>query len=1206
MSGGAPVSLLVKARTIAPAAAMALAGQPLAVTVKPLMPSIDAARAAGLGAAAPPRWHHVQLTGWQGSAWDACHEFAKGSGLGAVGVEFVEPDLEQQWTFEERRTANEALAAAACTAADAQRSDYPHLTDNDWFRDPAHGEFLKAVAALPGSLPIVRVAHLDTGYDPNHHALPETLLTNLAKNFVDDPPTADASDQATGTCNNKGHGTGTLSLLAGRDPADRNKTIGAAPFVQAVPIRVANRVVLFSNSAIAKALDYVHSLCDRDETRIHVVTMSMGGVGSQAWADAVNALYDRGVFVVTAAGNNYGNLPTRFIVYPARFNRVVAACGAMANGAPYADLAPKLMAGNYGPTRKMATAVTAYTPNTPWARLGCADIVDHDGGGTSAATPQVAAAAAIWIAKNAAAWSAYPKDWMRVEAIRAALFQSADKQDAAHFGNGLLKSAAAMAIVPKASDLKAQEPDAADFAILRVLTGVGLAAAPDARQRMLELEALQLAQTGGIEHLVSDQDGQPSKDAAVRIARALVADPRASTALRRALAPIVAQGPAAPAIPPAPPKPSSTVAKAVVTTSNAAAQTAAAMQSIAAAPPLDPPKRRMLRVYAYDPSLGSSLETVGINEAILDVRWEDLKVMHPGPVGEYLEVIDVDPASKAAYAPVDLNDPYLLHEQGLSPSETDPRFHQQMVYAVASRTIEYFERALGRVALWAPQLQRSPGQVTEAYVQRLRIYPHAMRAENAYYSPDKKALLLGYFNASETDPTENAPGSLVFCALSHDIVAHETTHALLDGLHRRYIEATNPDVLAFHEGFADLVALFQHFTLPEALKAQIAKTRGDLRRQNLLGQLAVQFGHATGSYGALRDAIGHVDEQGVWHPAEPHTSDYDSMSEPHARGAVLVAAVFDAFLQLYRTRTADLIRLATGGTGILGDGALPADLTERLAQEAATIAGHCLEICIRALDYCPPVDITFGDYLRALITADRDIAPEDPLGYRVAFVAGFRARGILPTGVRSLSAESLAWEPPPQPLANLPELLAPSSQRADNQRLWLDWDLRSHREHAYRSSKHNAAIFQRWLVSDAVSEAELTMLGLVRHGGSLSLGDAAGMLGPIEVHSVRPARRVGPDRQTRAELIVEITQTWRKTKANQDDPDMVVRGGCTLVVSLETSKALYLVRKRVDHQGRYARQAAFQAAASLNSLRANYFDDQGSHNEPFAALHQVR
>ncbi|HEY4266152.1 MAG TPA: S8 family serine peptidase, partial [Micropepsaceae bacterium] len=934
--------------------------------------------------------------------------------------------------------------------------------------------------------------------------------------------------------------------------------------------------------AIAKALNYVYALCDNEQTRIHVVTMSMGGVASQAWADAINALYDRGVFVVTAGGNNYANLPTHNIVYPARFNRVVAACGVMANGKPYADLDPRLMAGNYGPSSKMKTAISAYTPNTPWARLGCAAIVDHDGAGTSAATPQVAAAAAIWIAKNQTAWKAYPENWMRAEAVRTALFKTAKTDEEKHFGKGLLQAKEALSVVPAAGALTAQPKDSADFAVLRILTGLGAAPPSSAQQRMLELEALQLAQTGEIEKILPDPQGPISVETARAVARALITDPRASEALRTTLAGALAQQPA----PPSPGRRKKKTGDGTVTPPEPAHTPAppgssplpgefSAIQQqqlrTALNPPIEKPKRRKLQVYAYDPSLGTSLDTLGINLALLDVRWETLE---PGPVGEYLEIVDADPASGACYAPVDLDDPHLLPQQGLAPTETDPRFHQQMAYAVASRTIEFFERALGRVALWAPRTPRLPGE-SERYVGRLRLYPHALRGANAYYSPDKKALLLGYFNASDSDPSENAPGSLVFTAISHDIVAHETTHALLDGLHRRYIEATNPDVLAFHEGFADIVALFQHFTMPEALKTQIARTRGDLGRQSLLGALAVQFGHATGNYGALRDAIGTCDENGVWHPHQPKTTDYTNATEPHDRGAVLVAAVFDAFLQLYRARTADLIRLATGGTGILGEGALPDDLTDRLAEEAATVARHCLEICIRGLDYCPPVDITFHDYLRAVITADRDIAQDDPLGYRVAFVSAFRARGISSLDVRSISSDSLAWEPPPLQIGRLADVL---------KKLRLDWDLKSNREHAYRASRHNAAIFHRWLVSDAVSDEELAMLGLVRHERPLTLNGVEGYLGPIEVHSVRPAHRIGPDRESRAELILEITQTW---KDKLSAPDTIFRGGCTMIVDLEKSAALYLVRKRVDHAGRFAAQTSFQALTSLNPLRAN-------------------
>ena len=88
----------------------------------------------------------------------------------------------------------------------------------------------------------------------------------------------------------------------------------------------------------------------------------------------------------------------------------------------------------------------------------------------------------------------------------------------------------------------------------------------------------------------------------------------------------------------------------------------------------------------------------------------------------------------------------LLAQDGLPPSESNPQFHQQMVYAVAMRTIRSFEQALGRLALWRSDRHGADGQTTgEQYVQRLRLYPHALREANAFYSPDKKAVLFGYF-----------------------------------------------------------------------------------------------------------------------------------------------------------------------------------------------------------------------------------------------------------------------------------------------------------------------------------------------------------------------------------------------------------------------------------------------------------------------------
>src|SRR5262249_45048107 len=192
--------------------------------------------------------------------------------------------------------------------------------------------------------PRVRIAHLDTGYDPDHSSLPLRLRKDLARNFVDEDKPNDASDTSSGLANNLGHGTGTLSILAGRKTPG-GKLLGGAPFAEVVPIRVADRVILFFNSAIARGLDYVHGLNTQPTTFVDVVTMSMGGVASQAWAEAVNALYEQGVLIVAAAGNNFGNLPTRNVVFPARFDRAVAACGVMADHEPYADLGLTRMAG---------------------------------------------------------------------------------------------------------------------------------------------------------------------------------------------------------------------------------------------------------------------------------------------------------------------------------------------------------------------------------------------------------------------------------------------------------------------------------------------------------------------------------------------------------------------------------------------------------------------------------------------------------------------------------------------------------------------------------------------------------------------------------------------------------------------------------------------------------------------------------------------
>ena len=1206
--------LLVKAAPGLSAARLTFGAAPVNFASAPLFKSILPTPA--LGAAAANVWQILtpQAGFAEENPWDVCHSLLQ-QGFGVAGTsapEFAEPDLEQRWIA--GRDVELGIAASqSCDAINEQDTNFPRVPGKPyWSRNSTHSQFDDAIAAIGGPQVAakVRIAHFDTGYDPQHRSLPQRLRKDIARNFVQDGNPNDASDQTKGLLTNLGHGTGTLSILAGTGKPGES-LLGGAPFAEIAPIRVADRVVLFKTSAIARAFDYVHSLNAKGANRIDIITMSMGGLASQAWAEAVNALYEQGVFIVTAAGNNFGNLPTRNIVFPARFGRVVAACGVMANGKPYADLDLTQMAGNYGPDSKMTTAMAAPTPNVPWARFGCSDTVDFDGRGTSAATPQVAAAAALWLQKNRAAADAYPQAWMRVEATRKALFEGAKEnaQEKHRLGRGELRANAALAMAPAAaSALRKIDADTASFEFLRILTGLGLEAAPTPQQKMLELEALQLSQSAVIESVMPANLAAATPVEKQRLAEALAAHPKVSRALRQALGVAGRRGQ-------------------VTVTLPASGNAVERLQLDHARKPKVPrPAYRPLRVYAYDPSLGARMETLGINEAILDVRWEEK--LDPGPIGEYIEVIDVDPASQCCYAPVDLNDPYVLTQSGLAPSEASPQFHQQMAYAVAMKTIDHFERALGRVALWAPREKRNDKGETigTEFIQRLRVYPHALRAKNAYYSPDRKALLLGYFTASTTRAGTSLPGGVVCTATSHDIIAHETTHALLDGLHRRFREPTNSDVFAFHEAFADIVALFQHFTLPEALRHQIAATRGDLEKQSLLGQLAVQFGEATGRYGALRDYIGKVlkvpispgedigefddEDDGsnggkdqkprlkeVWVRRKPQQTDYadaKEANEPHRLGAVLVAAVFDAFLSIYKTRTADLLRLATGGTGVLPEGSISIDLVDRLAREASKVAGHVLNICIRALDYCPPVDLNFGEYLRGLITADTDLVPNDRYGYRTAFIEAFHNRGIYPWDVKNLSPGSLLWESPPLPLPI-------DKVRNILDHMLIDWDLNIERETAYETSRKNAKQFWDWLMDPKqVSDEHIAALGLLRIDQPKrdKISDIEGELRRIEVHSVRPVRRVGPDGNIRSDLVVEITQTFRPDGGGR------FRGGCTLLIDLATAQVRYLLRKKVNSAERLNNQLKFAADGS-DGLRANYFADGAQRAEPFALMHRV-
>ena len=420
------------------------------------------------------------------------------------------------------------------------------------------------------------------------------------------------------------------------------------------------------------------------------------------------------------------------------------------------------------------------------------------------------------------------------------------------------------------------------------------------------------------------------------------------------------------------------------------------------------PAFRRLTIIAKDPGL-----RIGPNKALAFAQVEvAAEKLRKGPIGYRIKVVDYNATEKLAYDN-DLRyqkrdgtmiDPFAARDEAelADPAYEarlvgDPNFHAQNVYAIAMRTLGFFERALGRRVNWS------------SHGHQLHVVPHAFAQANAFYSEPDRALMLGYFHTEQGDP--------VFTALSHDIVAHETTHALLDGLRTRYTDASLPDQAGFHEGFADIVAMLSVFALEPIVKAALLedgtssssalKATGpetsqtpaafkldglysepnreiplidagrvscEALKQSVFLGIGSQFGRALDGNGELRRSILRT----------PDSFAADDMEE-HDRGELIVAVVMRAFVALWSNRI--------DGLGTFG-GQYNLDM---VVEEGAKVAQQLLNMCIRGLDYCPPTDLDFAQFIAAVLTSDCEIAPDDSrFGYRKALRAAANEYGIEP------------------------------------------------------------------------------------------------------------------------------------------------------------------------------------------------------------------
>jgi hypothetical protein len=257
-------------------------------------------------------------------------------------------------------------------------------------------------------------------------------------------------------------------------------------------------------------------------------------------------------------------------------------------------------------------------------------------------------------------------------------------------------------------------------------------------------------------------------------------------------------------------------------------------------------------------------------------------------------------------------------------------------------------------------------------------------------------------------------------------------------------------------------------------------------------------------------------------------------------------------------------------------------------------------MCVRALDYCPPVDLTFGDYLRALITADFDIVPNDIHKYRVAFVEAFRCRGIYPRDLPTLSVDSLVWRQAEEDGSQ--DLLLPLfSKLTEFTHQFQTLESRRKIFNLTRNWRIKAHNILKELFKKSSTEQRRDLMAAL--GLDLRTGDEH-----FEVHQLRVSNKQSPDEAVRPQILLYLIQERRlPSEAAVAGGPFIFSGGCTIIADQYNSKVRYYVRKNVLSASRLERQRAHHARQG-QSLAAVYFGASPLSGvaQRFAMLHADR
>ncbi|GAB3659321.1 hypothetical protein GCM10027589_20400 [Actinocorallia lasiicapitis] len=202
-----------------------------------------------------------------------------------------------------------------------------------------------------------------------------------------------------------------------------------------------------------------------------------------------------------------------------------------------------------------------------------------------------------------------------------------------------------------------------------------------------------------------------------------------------------------------------------------------------------------------------------------------------------------------------------------------PEFDCAHTFAVVRATLTMYERYHGGTPI--PFAWNASGNT-----DRLSVFPRAASGANAFYSRTAKALKFLFFTPQGSQNT-------IFTCRSLDIVAHETGHAVLDGLKPGWLGASNnPQTGGLHEAFGDLTAIFLALAQGDQAEALVAATKANLHARSFLPAVAEEFGAGLGLQFGLRNADNDLKLSEVG-------------NEVHAISQVFTGGMYDTLADIY-------------------------------------------------------------------------------------------------------------------------------------------------------------------------------------------------------------------------------------------------------------------------------------------------------------------